>query len=380
MRTKRIYLDNAATSWPKPESVYAAVDKYQREIGAAAGRGTYAAANEASQIVAQTRAAMASLLNAPTDSELAFTFSGTDSLNLCILGTLKEGDKVVVTAAEHNSVLRPLSHLRQTRGVAVEYVSCDEHGFANVDSARELITPGTALVVASHASNVTGAIQPIIELGEIADAVGAKFLVDAAQTTGHLNIDLANLPVDMLASSGHKGLMGPLGTGFAWFAPGIAEQTAPLRFGGTGTSSESDEQPASGPERFESGNQNVAALAGLHAGVNYVRDQLKDTAVPAIQAADILHRLRKMDHITTYGPVNPDERVSLISFNVAGYDCHDVAALLDSTFAIQVRAGQHCAPRMHQQLNVAGTVRASWGPLSTRKEIDVFCDALQQLG
>lgn len=379
MPTNRIYLDNAATSWPKPESVYAAVNKYQREIGAAAGRGAYTSASAASQILSQTRTSLANLLNAPVDSDLVFTFSGTDSLNLCILGSLKQGDKVVVTVAEHNSVLRPLSHLRQTRGVTIEYILCDEHGVADLDSARNLVTPGTALVVASHASNVTGAIQPIVELGEIAHAAGARFLVDAAQTAGHLKIDLSNLPVDMLASSGHKGLMGPLGTGFVWFAPGIAEQTTPLRFGGTGTSSESDEQPASGPERFESGNQNVAALAGLHAGVNYVRDQLKGTAVPAIQAADILHRLGKMDHITTYGPDNPEERVSLISFNVAGYDCHDVAALLDSTFGIQVRAGQHCAPRMHQQLGVTGTVRASWGPFSTCDEIDVFCDAIQQL-
>ena len=379
MPTKRIYLDNAATSWPKHEEVYTAVDQYQREVGAAAGRGSYSSAYAASQIVAQARTALANFLNSPADSEIVFTFSGTDSLNLCILGTVKQGDKVVVTAAEHNSVLRPLSHLRQERGIEIEYVSCDEQGVADLDSAKKIITPGTSLVVASHASNVTGAIQPITELGEIANATGAKFLVDAAQTTGHLTIDLAKLPIDMLASSGHKGLMGPLGTGFVWFAPGVAEQTTPLRFGGTGTSSNSDKQPTTGPERFESGNQNVAALAGLAAGVRHVSDQVSPGKCDA-HTATVLRRLSEMKHITFYGPKNPEDRTALVSFNVAGYDCHDIAALLDSTFGIQVRSGQHCAPKMHEALGVSGTARASWSSFTTDEEIDAFCSALEQLG
>ena len=374
--SKRIYLDNAATSWPKPTSVYEAVDDYQRRIGAAAGRGAYGSAAQANQVIHRTRARLRQLLNAPVDSDLCFTFSGTDSLNLCLMGSLKSGDKVVTSIVEHNSVLRPLAYLRATRNVDVQYLPCDSAGVIDLQAAKTLIDAKTQLVVTSHASNVTGAVQPIEELGAMAKTVNAKILVDAAQTVGHLRIDLSRLPVDMLAASGHKGLLGPLGTGFVYFAPGVAEQVTPIRFGGTGTNSESDIQPTEGPERFESGNMNVASLAGLLAGIEYV------SSAPGhdLAAADsIVEALNAIDNVRTVGPTRPDARVGLVSFSLVNLDCHDVAAMLDSAFGIQVRSGLHCAPRIHQHLDLPGTVRASWGPFTTEDELATFLEAIRQV-
>ena len=378
--THRIYLDNAATSWPKPESVYQAVDRYQREVGAAAGRGGYDHGQQASQIIARTRTLLQKFFHAPLGSDFVFTFNGTDALNLCLLGTLDHGDHVITTAIEHNSILRPLAHLRQTRQVEVTYVSPDDHGIVRPADILAALRPDTKLVAMTQASNVTGCLQPIHEIGQVARKHGVWFLVDAAQTAGHEEIDLSTLGIDMLAMSGHKGLLGPLGTGLVFFAPGVAEQVTPLRMGGTGTQSQSEGLPQSGPLRFEAGNLNVPGIAGLHAGLEFLIQQA-DTVTESdrAMAAAAWDGLAGISGVRLLGPGNMNQRVGLVSFTLEGFDCHDVASILDSNYGVQVRAGLHCAPRIHEHLGLNGSVRASWGPFSTLDDITQLCHAVAEL-
>ena len=232
----RIYLDNAATSWPKPDSVYAAVDAYQRELGAAGGRGGYRSGVEADRLLARARQAVARLVAVESPRQIVFTSSGTDALHLAIDGLLRPGDHVVTTVCEHNSVLRPLRALRETADVSISYVRCDAQGFVSPDDVRAALRPNTRLVAVVHASNVTGAIQPIDEIGPIAREADAFFLVDAAQSLGHVPIDVSQIAVDLLAAPGHKGLLGPLGTGVLYIRPCVERELQPLRCGGTGSS------------------------------------------------------------------------------------------------------------------------------------------------
>ena len=269
----RIYLDNAATSWPKPDSVYAAIDHAQRVLGAPAGRGAYYEANDASRIVDHARNEVAKLINAPKSRNIAFTFNGTDSLSTAILGLLKSGDHVVTTVVEHNSVLRPLNHLQGEGLIEVTCVGCDEEGFVDVNEIIASIKPNTRLLVVNHVSNVTGSIQPVDTLKErlaVLENQKIVFLLDAAQSLGHIPVDIQELGCDILASSGHKGLLGPLGTGLIYLSDRIVKSVNPLRFGGTGTEGSVEFQPEQMPDRFESGNLNVPGIAGVHAGIRFL--------------------------------------------------------------------------------------------------------------
>lgn len=368
--SSRIYLDNAATSWPKPESVYRAVDEFQRNLGAAAGRGTYSEAQRSGQLVDRARTALAGWLHTPPESDIVFTFNGTDALNLCLFGLLRPGDHVVTSVIEHNSILRPLAHLKQSRRIDITRVDCDAVGIIRLSDVRAAVTPATRLVAVAHASNVTAAIQPIDEIGVIAHDHGALLLVDAAQSVGHVEIDLAAQPVDLLAASGHKGLLGPLGTGIVYLGPGIGPRLTPFRWGGTGTDSQSESPPLRGPARFEAGNLNVAGIAGLGSGVQYLLDHQDDLRQRDRQYNRWLHaELSGQKQIQWIGPVDPAHRVGLVSFQVSGYDCHEVASILDSTAGIMVRAGLHCAPQIHQRYGIDGSVRASWGPFTTEQHL-----------
>src|SRR6267142_3266434 len=268
----RLYLDNAATSWPKPEAVYRAVDDYQRRLGAPAGRGSYAEAAETERIVVSCRKKVGALMGATDPSRIVFTQNGTDSLNLALHGLLRPNDHVVTTVCEHNSVLRPLRFLAEHRGVTTTYVTCDGQGYVDPDAIRQAITPKTRLIAMIHASNVTGAIQPAEAIGRIAGERGVFYLLDAAQSLGHLPINVASLGCHMLAAPGHKGLLGPLGTGVLYLAPGIEQHLLPLRQGGTGTQSDEDRQPDTLPHRYEAGNLNVPGIVGLEAGVSHVAE------------------------------------------------------------------------------------------------------------
>ncbi len=267
----RIYLDNAATSWPKPPEVYDAVDDYQRRLGAPAGRGAYGTGVEVQRMVADCRKTIAELLNAGSPSRVVFGFNGTDVLNMALHGILREGDHVVTSVVEHNSVLRPLKWLEQHRSVSVTRVDCDADGVVDAENLVDAFQSSTKLIALTHASNVTGAIQPIEDAARLAHDNDALLLVDAAQSLGHLPINVQSQRIDLLAASGHKGLLGPLGTGVLYIADGLEAQMESLRQGGTGTKSEEDVQPSELPFMLEAGNLNVPGLVGLGAGAAYVK-------------------------------------------------------------------------------------------------------------
>jgi cysteine desulfurase / selenocysteine lyase len=377
----RIYLDNAATTWPKPEPVYRAVDDYQRRLGAPAGRGSYAEAAEAERIVVSCRKKIATLIGATDPSRIIFTLNGTDSLNIALHGLLKPGDHVVTTVCEHNSILRPLRFLSETRDVAVSYVGCDRQGFIDPADIERAITPRTRLLAMLHASNVTGALQPAAEVGQIAARHGLLFLLDAAQSLGYAPLDVQSIGCHLLAAPGHKGLLGPLGTGVLFVAPGIEEQLLPLRQGGTGTRSDSESPPTTLPDRYEAGNLNVAGLAGLEAGVTHILEAKGDRERLLALTEQILNGLADISDLQIYGPRNSERRLGVVSLNLPGYDPQELSALLDSQFSIQSRAGLHCAPRMHTALGTAptGTLRLSLGHFTTKDQIHQTLAALREI-
>ena len=379
----RIFLDNAATSWPKPVEVYDAVDQYQRQLGAAAGRGSYREGATVDDKLRRTRQAMARLLGGVEPKQIAFAFNGTDALNLALHGLLRPGDHVVTSVIEHNSVLRPLRFLA-LRGIQLTHVDCDAFGIVSADAIAAAITPATRLVAVSHASNVTGAIQPVGDIAAVAHERGARVLIDAAQTLGHLPISYRDLGVDLVAAPGHKGLMGPLGTGLLYIRPGLEQELAPFRQGGTGTSSDHDQQPDSLPEKYESGNHNVPGLIGLGVALQFI----ERTGIGRLRSHEIelterlLTGLRSIAAVTIYGPAESAQRVGVVSFKVEGYNPQEFATLLDSAYQVQVRAGLHCAPLMHQALETlsgGGTVRMSVGAFNAPDEIDRAVEAVREI-
>ena len=377
----QIYLDNAATSYPKPESVYAAVDHYNRSLGAAAGRGGFRAAVEVDTVLRRCRKRAAELLKAESPERVVWTFNATDAINLALHGLLDHGDHVVTTAAEHNSVLRPLGALSDRRDVEVTVIDVDVTGQVDPMAVRNALRPSTRLVAVQHASNVTGVIQPIDDIGSIAHENGTLVLVDAAQTAGHRPINLSDWPVDLLACAGHKGLLGPLGTGLLYIRPGIEDQMTGLRQGGTGSFSQENRQPTTMPDRCEAGNPNAPALFGLDAGLAWIEEQGTDELVTHEEALieRLVSQLEPLTDVTMIGPAPGAPRVGVISLVSATFEPHVLATVLDESFGIQVRAGLHCAPGVHRAAGTfddGGTVRLSVGPFSTTEEIDEACEAL----
>ena len=384
MNQQRIYLDNAATTWPKPESVYDAVDHYQREIGAPNGRGGYREAQESNRIVERARKGVADLIGAPDPSHIILGLNCSDMLNIAIRGVVRPGDHVVTTVCDHNSVLRPLRALSEDAGVEVTYVPCDAQGFVSPDDIRAAIRPGTRLVAVNYASNVTGAIQPIEEMGQIVRESDALFLIDAAQSLGHAPLNVCTVNADLLAAPGHKGLLGPLGTGVLYIRSGIEGEVKPLRYGGTGTQSDEDRQPDVLPQKYEPGNHNLVGLAGLAAATDFLREE----TIEAIHrhhshlTRQLIDALSDIEGVTIYGPKMAAERTSVVSITVDGYEPQELAAILDSTYRIQTRAGFQCAPRMHDSLGTTaggGTLRFSPGFATTGEDIDRAVGALRDI-
>ena len=380
----RVYFDNAATSWPKPPAVYAAVDYAMRELGAGAGRSPYAEATEATRGVEATRRACARLLGIVEPTRLIFTSGGTSALNLAIHGILRPGDHVVTTVVEHNSVLRPLTAWRDRGATRLTHVACDGAGRVDPDDVRRAIEPKTRLIALAHASNVTGAVQPVAEVAAVARERGVRTLIDAAQTAGQVPIDVAQLGVDLLATSGHKGLLGPLGTGLLYMGPGMENFVDAIEHGGTGTRSDEDRQPTTMPDKYESGNPNVPAIVGLGAAVEFLAG--RGVAAWQEQCRAHLARLRNglemIPGVRLFGPLATADSVALVSLTIEGYDPQEVAAVLDSSFRIQVRPGLHCAPLMHRALGTldrGGTVRLSLGHFTTAEEIDAVLLAIGEL-
>jgi cysteine desulfurase family protein len=375
-----IYLDNAATSFPKPETVYRAVEHALREIGAGPGRGSYRQGLAASRLVFEAREAIAGLFGIDNSARVIFTHSATESLNLAVKGLLMPGDHVVSTTMEHNSLVRPLHQAGQS-GVEVTWVAGDKSGMVDNRQIGAAIRGNTRLVAISHCSNVTGAIQPIEEIGALARRAGVLLLVDAAQSAGAIQIDVNGMNIDLLAVPGHKGLFGPQGTGFLFISEGV--ELRPLLVGGTGGFSASVEMPDTLPERFESGTLNTPGIAGLKAGVEFVRS----TGVAAIRAKEILlvsqllEGLEAIPGIVPYGPGPAGMRGGVVSFTVAGRDPAEIGFRLDNEYDIAVRVGLHCAPSAHRTVGTypGGTVRVSPGYFNSGREIEVFLRALRSI-
>ncbi|MGB4728378.1 MAG: aminotransferase class V-fold PLP-dependent enzyme, partial [Thermogutta sp.] len=385
MTSSRIYLDNAATTWPKPEAVYQAVDEYQRRIGCSPGRSTYADALAADRVVLEARLAVARWLRVGQADHVLFAFNGTDALNMALRGMIRPGDHVVTTIADHNSVLRPLRWLAEHYGVRVDYVACDPEGLVELDALRSKLNRATRLVAVNHGSNVTGTLQ---RLEAIVDAVrrhsSAMVLVDAAQSLGHVPLFPGEIGIDLLAAPGHKGLLGPGGTGILYVRPGLEEELVPLRFGGTGSRSDEDRQPDEWPDRYEPGNPNTPALAGLIKGIEYLEqrglDDLRAHEVTLTQR--LIDGLHAIPGVEVYGPKNAADRVGVVSINVKGLSPHELAAILDGQFHIQVRAGIHCAPLIHRRLGTlerGGAVRFSLGPFNTLEHVEAAIAAVGQI-
>lgn len=374
-----LFLDNAATSFPKPDSVYRAMDAVMREIGVAPGRGGYRQSLAAARIVFETRSALARFFGVSDSSRLIFTHSATESLNIAVMGLLKPGDHVVSTTVEHNALLRPL-HLMAGRGVEVTFVQADREGMVSAQEIARALRPNTRLVALAHCSNVTGTVQPLQEIAEAAREGGALILVDAAQSAGYFPLDLEGMGIDLLAAPGHKGLYGPPGTGILALAAGL--KLEPLLVGGTGGSASSPDQPEGLPERFESGTINTPAIAGLKAGLDF----LLETGLDAIRAKgkllveQIVEGLRAVPGATVYGPAT-GERGGAVSFNLEGRDPAEIGFLLDSEYDISVRAGLHCAPDVHRSIGTypTGTVRVSPGFFNSTEDISFFLKAIRAI-
>jgi cysteine desulfurase family protein len=384
MSQKRIYLDNSATSWPKPEAVYNAVDHYQREIGAPNGRSGYSHAQESNRIVDRARRGVAALIGAKDPLQIVFGFNCTDVLNMAIRGIIRPGDHVVTTVCEHNSVLRPLRALSEDADVEVTYVPCNGQGYVSPDDVRAALRPDTRLVAVNHASNVTGCLQPIAEIGRIVRESRAFYLIDAAQSMGHVPLDVRAFEVDLMAAPGHKGLLGPLGTGVLYMRAGLERELKPFRCGGTGTQSDEDRQPDVLPDKYEPGNHNLPGLAGLGAAMDFLRTE----TVEAIHdhhtklVARLLDGFRQIESVHIHGPLSIKNRTSVVSITVDGYAPQELGAALESAFGLQCRAGFQCAPRMHEALGTTpggGTVRFSPGYATTIEEIDQAINAVQEV-
>ncbi len=381
----RTYLDNAATSWPKPEGVLAAMDRYHRELGVAAGRGATRAASEVDSVIARCRMRAANLLGAESSERIVFTFNGTDSLNVALHGTLKAGDHVIASTLEHNSVLRPLSELRQRLGIETTLIAPESDGRVEPTKFREALRPNTRMIALQHASNVTGTVQPIEDVGMIAKQAGALMLVDAAQTAGHRPINVSDLPLDLLACPGHKGLLGPLGTGLLYLRPGVEQHVASIRQGGTGSASEDARQPEQLPDKFESGNHNVPGLFGLEAALSWVQEKRVETIQQHEQLLRraLLDQLSGLPSVTLFDcDVADEQTVGVFSLTLDDFDPQDLAAILDANFDIQTRAGLHCAPGAHRSLGTlasGGTLRVSVGSTTSLAEVRHFVESLRQI-
>jgi len=376
-----VYLDNAATSWPKPESVYQAVNEFLRTKAGNPGRSSHSMAMAASGIVDETRLLVARLINASDKDRVIFTFNCTDSLNIGLKGLLRPGNHVITSCIEHNSVVRPLKKLEQQGLKVVRLSPHSEDGFVSPRDVEKAITKKTRLVVMTHASNVTGVVQPIDEYGIIARRHGLIFMVDAAQAVGKYPLDVQANHIDLLAFSGHKGLFGPPGTGALYIGERVDLDS--LREGGTGSHSELEEQPTDLPYKFESGTANCAGIAGLGAGLRFIFKESMDKILVHEQSLtnQLFEGLSHVPRITVYKVKDISRQAPVISFNLEGHTPGEVGAILDQAFDIKVRTGLHCAPAAHRTLGIfpLGTVRLSPGYFNNADEIDFTLEAIAKI-
>ena len=379
MSTSVLYLDNAATSWPKPEEVYREMDRFLREVGANPGRGAHRRAVEAEALIERTRRDLAALLGASPE-RIVLGLNATDGLNMALKGFLREGDHVVTSDLEHNSITRPLTAMERRGSVTLTRVNA-RGGFIDPADVQAALTPRTRLVALTHGSNVFGTIQPVAEIARIAHASGARLLIDAAQTAGAVPIDIEAMEIDMLAFTGHKALLGPLGTGGLVLRAGV--ELDPWREGGTGTDTSNPLHPGEYPMRLEGGTPNAAGIAALGAGVRWIASR----GIEAIHrhetalAARLRERLGRDGRFRLIGSADPARSLGLVGFTVEGWGSAELAAAADQAFGIAVRPGLHCAPGAHRSAGTwpDGTVRVSTGPFTTEAEIDAAASAFLEI-
>ena len=375
-----IYLDNAATTYPKPSSVYKNVMKAMKEYGANPGRGSHAMAIEGAKVIYETRELLAELFNLDNPMNAIFTFNATDSLNIAIKGILNSGDHVITTEMEHNSVLRPIKGLEKI-GVENTIVECFSDGTVSLSHIENAIKDNTKLIVTTHVSNLTGTIFPIEEIAKICKKHNLLYLLDASQSAGVLDIDLKKYGIDVLAAPGHKGLLGPQGTGILLINTDI--DLRQLKEGGTGSRSGSLIHPDFYPDKLEAGTHNLPGIAGLNAGLKYILDKgTKSIYSHEKNLLDIfIKELRKNSKIKIYGPEAIEHRSGVVPINIEGMDSSEVANILDSIYNIAVRPGLHCAPLAHKAIGTEkiGAVRFGVGPFNKKSDIMAAVKALNEI-
>lgn len=376
-----IYLDNAATTMHKLQAVIDAVTQAMCSLGNA-GRGATSGALDAARTIHACRAKLARLLGCPRADHVCFTPNSTAALNTVINGVVRPGDRVVTTVLEHNSVLRPLNRLAVEQGVTVEHAGCDANGALDYDELERLVTLGTRAVVVTHASNVTGNAVDIARVAAMAHAAGALVIVDASQSAGTAHIDMQAMGLDVVCFTGHKGLMGPQGTGGLAVAEGV--DVAPWAMGGTGVHSFDELQPLEWPTRLEAGTLNGHGIAGLSAGLDFIEAQGGVEAIAAHEHAladRFLAGVREIPGIKLYGAFDQLARSAIVSLNVGDIDSAEISDALMQGWGIATRPGAHCAPLMHRALGTErqGVVRFSFGYFNTDEEVDTAIDALRDL-
>ncbi len=378
---KKIYLDNAATSFPKPDTMIAAMISYQQTIGANPGRSGHGLCIDAGRIVYETREILARLFNIDDPLCLALTKNSTEALNIALLGVLKPGDHVITSAMEHNSVMRPLRFL-ESQGVSVSVIPCSPRGELDPDDISKAVRNDTRMVVLTHASNVTGTIFPIEAVGlRLKEQGDIIFCVDAAQTAGALPVDVQRMKIDILAFTGHKSLYGPQGTGGFYIHKGLEKKIPPLMMGGTGSRSEFEEQPDFMPDKYESGTPNTIGIAGLGAGADFISGK----TIAVIRAKEeqltgrfLDHMIALKDRVVVYGPNNAAGQTAVVSFNVRNITPSDAALYFEEKWGILCRPGLHCAPSAHRTIGTfpQGTVRFSFGFLNTSEDANYAARAV----
>jgi cysteine desulfurase / selenocysteine lyase len=387
MSLRRLYLDNAATSNPKPREVYEAMARYAANLGASAGRGAYREAVETGSLISECRARLNRLFHGEKPEHFVFALNCSDALNSAIRGLIdpRKTSHAICTHIDHNSILRPLRAMQERGWIELTRVPVDgASGLVNPDDIRKAIWLDTKLIAITHASNVTGTVQPIREIGRIAREAGVPFIVDAAQSAGHLPIDVQADLIDLLAAPGHKALLGPLGTGFLYVRPGIEKILQTTREGGTGSVSESDSQPDFMPDKYESGSHNAIGIIGLSEGIKWIADQ----GIEKLHGHDVelcrafISGIEGIDGLTCYGPRTTRDRVGVFSVRLDGYEPQELSAALEASFGILTRSGIHCAPLAHEAIGTAslgGTTRFSFGPFTTLQDVRFAIDALAQV-
>lgn len=375
------YFDHAASSWPKPPAVLEAMNRCLIEASANPGRGSHQMAVKASRVLFETRSALAKLLKIKNPNDISYALNTTMALNQAIKGFVKEGDHVICTNVEHNSVRRPLEYMRQRNGVHITYVEADLKGQVDVQNVVNAIQSNTTLVVCNHSSNLLGTILPVDQIAEAIRGKGIRLLVDAAQTAGIIPIDVQRMGIDMLAFPGHKGLLGPQGTGGLYLHPEL--ELEPLLHGGTGSQSEEINQPSVRPDRYEAGTPNTVGIAGLKEGVKLLLNE----GVEAIhtkewrQIQTLMEGLQSIEGLKLLGPDLGEPKTGIAAFILDRADCSEVAFIMDQSFGIAVRSGYHCTPLAHEAAGTkaTGAVRASIGYYTTDDEISDFVAAMREI-